>query len=297
MSKHHHHSHVLSLNTSFSIAISLTIAYIILEVFYGVLAHSMSLLADATHNLGDTLGLILAWLANWLLTIPAKKHYSYGFKRLTIMASLSNAFILIVTSIYIAYESIHKLFHLSEINETTVILISVIGIIVNIGCSMLFIRDTDDINIRGAFLHLLADALILVGVITGALITKFTHILWVDPMISLIIVAIVLWGTWGLLRDSLHFILDGIPRFIDHAGVREYLEQFPGVKAIHDLHIWGLSTREIALTAHLIMPEKKLSDEDHQKINNVLQEKFNISHATLQVEAGGEGICSPCHLT
>src|SRR5207247_596346 len=147
--------------------------------------------------------------------------------------------------------------HLSEVNEDVVIVIGIIGVIVNGGCSLLFMRGAqDDINIKGAFLHLLADALILVGVVLGAIIIKYTGLVWLDPIIGLIIVGIVLWGTWGLLRDSISLILDAIPHYIDHGGVREYLSKLPGVTAVHDFHIWGLSTKEVALTAHLIMPQQ-----------------------------------------
>ena len=289
----HTHSHAhgtpRSLNAAFAIAVLLTTIYILGEVSYAFIAHSMSLLADAVHNLGDVLGLILAWIATWLLSLPARKRYSYGFKRTTIIAALINAFILVATSALIAYESVYKLFHLMGVNENVVIVIGLIGILVNGGCSLLFMRSAhDDINIKGAFLHLVADALILVGVVIGALIIKYTGLVWIDPLLGLIIVGIVLWGTWSLLRDSVSLILDAIPHYIDHIGVQEYLRTLPGVKAIHDLHIWGLSTKEVALTAHLIMPDSSLSDADYKQINDVLHEKFKINHATIQVEKGNE---------
>lgn len=290
---HQHNEKPQSFNTAFMIAVSITLLYVGAEVVYGIIAHSMSLLADAAHNLGDVLGLILSWIANWLLTIPARKRYSYGFKRTTIIAALANAFILVATSALIAYESIYKLIHLQDVNEHIVIVIGIIGIVVNFGCSMLFMSGAkSDLNIRSAFWHLLADALILVGVVVSAILIMFTGWQWIDPIVGLLIVAIVLWGTWGLLRDSLHLILDGIPHYIDHIGVKEYLQQIPGVKAVHDFHIWGLSTREVALTAHLVMPEQPLSDADHKRINHDLHEKFNVSHITLQVEAGS--IDQPC---
>jgi cobalt-zinc-cadmium efflux system protein len=295
-SSHDHHGHAhapQSLNKAFAIAISLTIAYTGAEIIYAFSANSMSLMADAIHNLGDVLGLILAWLANWLLALPARKRYSYGFKRTTIIAALINAFILVATSALIAYESLYKLFHLSTVNENIIVVIGIIGIFVNGGSSLLFMKSAhDDINIKGAFLHLMADALILVGVVIGALIIKYTHLLWIDPLLGLIIVGIILWGTWGLLRDSLSLILDAVPHYIDHIGVKDYLTHLPGVTKIHDLHIWGLSTKEIALTVHLVMPETKLSDADYIKINTVLLEKFKVNHATLQVESGSEE--NPC---
>ncbi len=292
---HHTHDHgnVQSFNKAFAIAVSATLLYTLLEVGYAFYADSMSLLADAVHNLGDVLGLLLAWLANWLLSFPARKRYSYGFKRTTIIAALANAFILVATSALIAYESVNKLLNLSAVNATVIIFVGLIGIAVNVGSSLLFMRGaTDDINIKGAFLHLMADALILAGVVVAAIAIKFTGWLWLDPVVGLIIVAIVLWGTWGLLRDSLSLIMDAVPRYIDHHGVKDYLCSYPGVSAIHDLHIWGLSTREVALTAHLIMPNSPLTDADYKKINLLLHEKFKINHVTLQVETGS--LDEPC---
>lgn len=299
---HHNHSHnhghsqghsAGSFNRAFAIAVTLTLLYTISEAGYALYANSMSLLADAVHNLGDVLGLILAWIANWLLSFPARKRYSYGFKRTTIIAALANAFILVSTSAIIAYESVYKLFHLTSVDESIVIIMGIIGILVNVGASLLFMRGAkDDINIKGAFLHLMADALILVGVVISAIIIHYTQWDWIDPVVGLIIVAIVLAGTWGLLRDSIILLLDAVPHYIDHIGVKTYLQQFPGVTAVHDLHIWGLSTREVALTAHLIMPEIKLSDADYKKINHVLQTEYKISHVTLQVESGSEE--DPC---
>lgn len=297
-SKDHSHSHPHktsgnSLNTAFATAVLLTSAYILMEVIYAFTANSMSLLADAVHNLGDVLGLILAWIANWLLSFPARKRYSYGFRRTTIIAALANAFILVATSTLIAYEAIYKLFHLAEVNESVIIVIGIIGILVNAGCSLLFMRGAqDDINIKGAFVHLLADALILVGVVIGAFVIKFTGLIWLDPLIALVIVGIVLWGTWGLLRDSISLMLDAIPRYIDHHGVKDYLSSLPGVQAVHDLHIWGLSTKEVALTAHLVIPGAPLTDADYKKINALLHEQFKINHVTLQIEKGSEE--DPC---
>lgn len=290
---HHAHHHAASYNRAFIVAVVVTLGYTLAEVIYGFAANSMSLLADAVHNLGDSLGLILAGIANWMLTLPARKRYSYGFKRTTIIAALANAFILVATSALIAYQSIYKLFHLQSVNESVVMVVGFIGIFVNGGASLLFMRGLhDDVNIRGAFWHLLADALILVGVVVSAIIIRYTQWVWVDPMVGLIIVVIVLWGAWGLLRDSLHLILDAVPHYIDQSGVHGYLSRISGVEAVHDVHIWGLSTREVALTAHLIMPVNKLSDADFKKINADLHDKFKVNHVTLQVESGSDD--DPC---
>lgn len=288
---HHAHSHAdhapTSFNMAFAIAVLLNLGFTIFEVIYAMIANSMSLLADAAHNFGDVFGLLLAWGANWLLTLPARKRYSYGFKRTTIMAAMLNALILVATSAIIAYESLFKLLHLSTVNEHIVMMVAFIGMLINGGTALLFLKGShDDLNIKGAFLHLIGDALIAVSVVIAAALVLFTHQLWIDPLMGLLIVGVILWGTWGLLRDSVRLILDAVPHQIDIHGVEHYLQSLTGVKAVHDLHIWGLSTKEIALTAHLVMPESPLKDADYEIINHTLKTTFNIDHATLQVESG-----------
>lgn len=283
----HHHPIPHSFNKSFGIAVLLNFGFTVFQATYAILANSMSLLADAAHNFGDVFGLVLAWGASWLLTLPARKRYSYGFKRTTIIAALSNALILVATSALIIYESLYKLWHLTQVNEQIVIVVALVGIVINSGTAMLFMKGAhDDLNIKGAFLHLMGDALISIGVVIAGILIYFTHQVWIDPLVGLFIVVIILMGTWGLLRDSTGLILDAIPRHIDQHGIEHYLEEIPGVKAVHDLHIWGLSTKEVALTVHLIMPERSLSDEDYIKINTELKKQFRIDHATIQVEKG-----------
>jgi cobalt-zinc-cadmium efflux system protein len=286
---HHGHSHThaapQSFNLAFAIAVTLNLGFTIFESFYAILANSMGLLADAAHNFGDVFGLLLAWGANWLLTIPARKRYSYGYKRTTILAAIANALILVASSAVIAYESFYKFLHITQVNEQLVIIIALIGIFINGGTAFLFVKGShEDLNIKGAFLHLLSDAVLAFGVVIAGVIIYFTGKMWIDPLVGLLIVATILWGTWGLLRDSIRLILDAIPHYIDHHGVNEYLKQLPGVTAVHDLHIWGLSTKEIALTAHIVMTEGHPADVDYKTINHVLKEKFKISHATIQVE-------------
>lgn len=293
---HHHHHGPQSFNVSFAIAVSFNLVFTIFQVIYAYAANSMGLLADAAHNFGDVFGLILAWGATWLLTLPARKRYSYGFKRTTILAALTNALILVATSALISYQSIYKLFYLSEVNGQIVIVVALIGIVINGGTALLFMKGShDDLNIKGAFLHLLGDALISMGVVIAGVAIVYTGWMWLDPLIGLFIVGIILIGTWGLLRDSVRLILDAIPHHINPHEIEEYLKNLSGVTAVHDLHIWGLSTKEIALTAHLVMPENTLSDSDYQQINQILKEKFRIDHATLQVEKGS--LADPCGRT
>lgn len=287
-SKHdNHHVGHTSFNAAFAIAVILNFVFTLCQIFYAYMAGSMSLMADAAHNFGDVCGLLLAWGASWLMTLPARKRYSYGYKRITILAAIINALILVATSTIIAFQSIYKLLHLSPVNSFIVIVIASIGIIINGSTALLFMKGAhEDLNIKGAFLHLLTDALISIGVVVAGIIIHFTHKMWVDPIVSLGIVGIILWGTFGLLRDSVRLILDAIPHHIDHNGIRSFLKNLSGVKEVHDLHIWGLSTKEIALTAHLVMPDITLSDADYKKINTILKSDFKIDHATLQVEKG-----------
>ena len=283
----HHHPTPKSFNVAFGLAVSLNLIFTLFQAAYALIANSMGLLADAAHNFGDVFGLALAWGASWLLTLPARKRYSYGFKRTTILAALTNAVILVATSALITYESIYKFFHLTHVNGVIIIVVAIIGIFINGGTALLFMKDAhDDLNIKGAFLHLMADALISIGVVITGVLIYFTGKAWLDPLAGLIIVTIILIGTWGLLRDSVRLILDAIPHYIDQQGIESYLKNLPGVKAVHDLHIWGLSTKEIALTAHLVMPEDGLTDADYRQINMTLKEKFRIDHATIQVESG-----------
>lgn len=287
----HHHSHTHEVhsvgNWPFFWAVALNFSFTIAEAVYAIMANSMSLLADAGHNLGDVFGLILSWGANWLLTKSATERYSYGFKKTSILAALSNALILVFATGIIGYESIIRLLHPTPVIEKIIMIIAGLGIFINGGTALLFIKNSaHDLNIKSAFTHLASDAVISVGVVlTGALILV-THWLWLDPVVGLLIVIAILIGTWGLIRDSVNLILDAVPRHINYDDVKDYLATLPGVEAVHDLHIWGLSTKEVALTAHLVMPELQLGDQDFHKINDYLKDHLKIDHVTLQVERG-----------
>lgn len=289
----HHAPFAETLNLSFALAILLNSGFVAAEVVYAFIAHSVSLLSDAVHNFADVLGLLMSWGATILAKKRPTQRYSYGYKKLTILAALANALLLVFTSALIVYESINKLRNPMPINETIVMVVAFIGILINGGTALLFIKKREsDLNIKSAFLHLAYDAFIALGVVLAGAIIYFTGFQWVDPIVGLVIVAIISWGSWNLLRRSVDLILGAVPYGVDQKAVTAYLRKLPGVTAVHDLHIWGLSTQETALTAHLVMPEGGLSDHVHQQINQALAEQFQIQHVTLQVEKGQKNY--PC---
>ena len=292
--KHTHHHHAPHhFNRAFGVSVGLNLLYTIIQAFFAINAHSMSLLADAGHNLSDVLGLLLAWAGSWLLTRPATERYSYGYKRTSILAALINAIILVGASFIIAYESIIRFVNPESVATLTVMIVAFIGVIINMGTALLFFKERHhDLNMKGAFLHLMSDALLSLGVVLGALIMYYTHWHWIDSAMGLLIVSIILWSTWGLLMDSVNLIMDGVPRGIAQQAVRQFLLSQKGVKEIHDMHIWGLSSNEIALTAHVIMPDAPFSDDEYHRITHELKDHFKITHVTIQVERGeGELAC------
>lgn len=288
---HNHHQAPESFNLAFALAIGLNFAFTLIEAVYAIAANSMSLLADAGHNLGDVLGLLFAWGASYLVTKGVTRKFSYGYKRTTILAAIANSLILVAASAIIAYESIFKLIHPMPVHELTIIIVALIGIFINGGTALLFMRGrNDDLNIKGAFLHLAYDALLSLGVVITGSVILFTGWLWLDPTVGIFIVVMILLGTWGLLRDSTNLILDAVPHNIDLHAVEHYLENIEGVIAVHDLHIWGLSTKDAALTCHLVIPERHLTEKDFREINHELEHHFKITHSTIQIEKGGSEI-------
>ena len=285
-----HHHEVSNINTAFKIAISLNLIFTVIEMIAAWMANSTSLFADAGHNLGDVLSLAMSWGALWLLGKKASDKYSYGFKRTTILAALINAFILVAASMIIGMTAIDKFIHLSTyVNEKIIILVALIGIVVNGVSALFFMKGQHDLNIKSAFLHLMYDALISAGVVVSGILIYFTHAWWIDPVVGLLIVITILYGSWGLLRQSLDLILDAVPRAINLNNVRDYLLSHENITAVHDLHIWGLSTKETALTAHLIVPTNDMDHVQLDKINAELKKLFNIHHTTLQVEVNEQG--------
>jgi cobalt-zinc-cadmium efflux system protein len=289
---HHHdnHNHVhmpTNFDRAFMVGIALNLGFVIIETIYGFSANSLALLADAGHNFIDVIGLVLAWLASWLMRrLPTKRH-TYGLGRVSILASLVNAIALLMATGAIAWESVQRFVHPEPVVTKVVIGVAMIGIVINLGTAFMFMAGRkEDLNIRGAFLHMMADAAITLGVVVGAVLMMVTHYLWIDPVLSLGIVLLIGFSTWSLLKDSFSLAFDAIPREIDRDAVEAYFLSLPGVIAIHDLHIWPLSTTAIALTVHLVSPDAHTDDQLLCQINIDLSKKFKINHVTTQIERG-----------
>ena len=288
----HHHAPA-NFGMAFAIGIALNLAYVVGEAFYGVAAHSLALLADAGHNMGDVLGLAGAWLASILGKRRPSGRYTYGLRRSSILAALGNAIVLLVVTGGIAWEGIRRLIHPEPSGGFIIMVVAAAGIAVNGITAFLFMAGRkDDLNIKGAFLHMASDALVALGVVIAGAVIMWTGWLWLDPAISLFVSAIIVFGTWGLLRDSTNLALDAVPSGVDPAKVTAFLRKLPGVAEVHDLHIWGMSTTETALTAHLVRPGASLDDDMLHHAAEELREHYGISHATFQVEGGtGEHSC------
>lgn len=294
--QHHSHSHGHSptpnYGRAFAVGILLNSIFIGIEVVYGFLSHSLALIADAGHNLGDVLGLFLAWGATALGRRAATERHSYGLQRSTVLAALANAVLLLVAVGAIILEAVQRLEAPSPVTADTVIWVALAGIVINAGTAMMFMSGRKgDLNIRGAFLHMAADALISAGVVAGAVIILFTGWQWVDPALSLILALTIIYSSWRLLWDSLNLALDAVPKRIDAAAVRAYLLGLPSVTDVHHLHIWGLSTTEAALTVHLVLADDGRNNTLLHQINHDLHDRFGIGHATIQFESAGEAAC------
>jgi len=300
MGAEHSHSHLhhsrADYGRAFAIGILLNSAFVLIEAGFGIWSGSMALIADAGHNLSDVLSLLIAWGAAYMSGLPASRRYTYGYKSSSILAALANAGLLLVALGAILFETIDRLFDPSPVKGWTMIAVAAVGIAVNGATALLFAsgRKTD-INIRGAFLHMAADALVSVGVVVAGVLIVTTGTMWIDPLTSLVIVFVIAWGTWGLLKDSVKMALHAVPDGIDEAAVRAYLEDLPGVAAVHDLHIWPMSTTETALTAHLVMPGGQPGDSFLHELAHELEHDFHIGHATVQVETGGADCVIAAH--
>ena len=304
MHDHHgHHSHHApsfsgKINLSFGLAVFANLSFTIVEAALALEADSMGLLADAGHNLSDVLGLVLAWIASYLATKKAGARFSYGYRRTTILAALANAITLLFASIYIAFGALEKLSSTTTVQTEIVIYVAAIGIVINGGAALLFMKQSHhDLNIKGAFLHLAFDALVSAGVVVAGIVMLYTDAYWIDPVVALAIVSVILYLTWRMLGDALSLILDAVPPNIDPEAVAQFLRNISGVTAVHDLHIWAMSTQETCLTAHLVMPEHPLwaQPNGYQNVSRALAQQFSIHHVTLQVEQGDNCQTQDCH--
>lgn len=279
------HSHApKDFGRAFLIGIVLNTAFVIVEAVYGWISGSMALIADAGHNLSDVLALILAWTASVAAKKPPTERFTYGYKSSTILAALANAGLLLIAIGAILYETLHRMAEPAPVQGETMAMVAGIGILINAGTAALFLRGQHDINIRGAFLHMAADALVSLGVVVAGLAILWTGALWIDPAVSLVIVIVIAWGTWGLLKDSVAMSMLAVPKGISEAEVRGYLTGLPGVESVHDLHIWPMSTTETALTAHLVMPAGHPGDDFLREVTSELEHHHRIGHATVQIE-------------
>ena len=288
------HSHApAEFNRAFAIGIALNSGFVVIEAFYGWKVDSLALLADAGHNLSDVVGLVLAWGGALAGNVRPNPRHNYGWKRASILAAFANALLLLVAMGSLAWGAMGRLAHSSSAAGGTIMAVAAVGIVINTATAILFMKGREhDLNIRGAFLHMAADALVSVGVVAAGALALWKGWNWIDPAVSLVIVTVILAGTWRLFRQSLHLLFDGVPFEIDPDAVRKYLECLPGVLQVHDLHIWGMSTSQIALTAHLVIPEGQSSDVFLQKTTLGLHDSFEIEHVTLQVERAP--FCQPC---
>lgn len=297
---HHGHSHghnhgVVTYDKAFLIAIVANGAFVILQIIFAYMARSTSLLADAFHNLGDVLGLVLAWIATNLMKRKPTEKTTYGLKKASILAALINGILLVFTCGVIATEAVYKLFSPTEVQAVSVMIIAGIGIVINSATALLFLRGSDDLNIRGAYLHLFYDALISVGVVLSAGLLYWTGWLWIDPVVGLLIAIVILKGTWSLFADSFRLIIDGVPNNISWNAVSEFLLAKPGVHGVHDLHIWAMSTQENAMSVHLYMPQDELTDAARLQLVEQLKEQFGIQHSTIQIEKTETDCNDACH--
>lgn len=301
---HHHeqahdHAHGLAADATvatlrlFAIGIAINLAFVLVEVVFGWLADSLALLADAGHNFSDVIGLALAWGAAMLGRRRASDRFTYGLGGTTILAALANSMLLLIAVGGIVYAAVQRLTEPVPIDDGLVLGVAAAGIVVNAATAMLFLsRRREDLNVRAAYLHMVADAAVSAGVVVAALAIRFTGFLWIDPAMGLVIAIVILVGTWGLMRDSMRLALGAVPAHIDVEAVRAYLEALPGVEAVHDLHIWAMSTSENALTAHIVMPAGHPGDAFLCGVAETIEARFRIGHVTTQIEtADGPNPC------
>src|SRR5215469_7302797 len=281
----HRHAHApLDYGRAFAVGITLNLVYVAGEAVAGILSGSLALIADAGHNLGDVLSLSLAWGAAVLSRRRPSGRFTYGLRSSSILAALANAIILLVVTGGIAWEAIWRIAHPVPIASGIVVVVAAIGIFINGGTALLFASGSADLNVKSAFLHLAADALVTAGVVVAGIIIWLTDWRWLDPAVSLFVSAVIVLGTWGLFKSAIGLALNAVPEGVDAAAVRAHLLALPGVAGLHDLHIWGMSTTETALTCHLVMPSGHPGDAVLSQIAHELQHRYGIAHTTIQIE-------------
>lgn len=293
---HHDHSHVATLtsvNSAFIIGIGLNALFVLIEAIYGFSIHSLSLLSDAGHNLADVGSLALSLLAFRLLKVKSSKKYTYGYRKTTILAALFNAMILLLSIGAIAYEAFTRLSHPPALPGKIIAIVAGIGIVINFVTAILFLKNKEhDLNVKSAYMHMMADALVSAGIMAGGIIIYYTQLYWIDPVLSIIIVIVILIGTWGLLKESLKLSLDGVPKDIDILDIKNKAEKIDGIKDLHHIHVWAMSTTENAMTAHLVIDKSKAPEQItaiKDNLKHTLQH-MDIQHITLETEFANE----PC---
>lgn len=291
MSEHHHHHHhgaPADFNNAFAIGIALNIGFVVIEAFYGWKVGSLALLADAGHNLSDVAGLLLAWVAALATGKQPDHRHTYGWQRASILAAFANAVLLLVAMGSLLWEAGHRLQMPASTDGLTIIAVAAIGVLINGATAALFMSGSkSDMNIRGAYLHMAADALVSLGVVAAGALYLWTGWNWLDPVTSMIIALVIIAGTWGLFQQSLHLLFDGVPENVKLADVDLMLRALPGVDKVHDLHVWAMSTTDFALTAHLVMPAGHPGDAFLERIAKDLHDQFHITHPTIQIELEG----------
>lgn len=285
-SQKHNHRPILQISNgkAFALGIGLNVSFVIVEIIYGFMANSSALLADAGHNASDVLGLVFAWTATWMATIKPTGKYTYGLRKTTILVSILNALLLFGAVAIISWNAIEKLKEPEPVFGTQIIIVAAIGVIINAFTALLFFKgQKNDLNIKGAFLHMAADAGVSLGVVVAGILINTTGELWIDPATSFIIVLVIAWGTWKLFTASIDLALDAVPKHIDFQEIKKFLHDQNGVKSIHDLHIWALSTSQVALSVHLFMPNGT-NDNFLAELQEEIEHKFGIKHITIQIE-------------
>jgi cobalt-zinc-cadmium efflux system protein len=288
MGHDHNHCHGLApghMDRAMLFGVGLNVAFVVIELAVGFWADSLALIADAGHNASDVIGLLLAWGADWLARRPPSRRYTWGLGRVTIYAAFANALLLFAACGAILWEAWHRLSDPPEVAGLTVIVVAAIGVVINTATALLFMRGQDDANVRGAFLHMAADAAVSAGVVIAGIAIMATGLGWIDPVVSIVIAVVILVGTWGLFRESVDLALDAVPRRVDGDAIRERLANLPGVVELHDLRLWGASTSEASLTAHVVVAADADRDAVLEAATNLVQGEFHIAHSTIQIEA------------